>query len=214
MKLSGFSIDEILAKESSHRSKNETHLPAVIYTPHGYRLPPYCFSTYRRRCMSPYSTKSNTSPAPADDIDDDKVTRRPRTSITSCQREFLEEEFQKERYPTLVYIDTLSRRINLPQYVIKVWFQNRRAKYRKEGHRRKPKNDNANLDENITIDLTKDILSLPWNKNELTDQPTVKPCSQQYYHWSNSYSDEISPNDATEKCSCFQCREGTCYAKY
>lgn len=86
-----------------------------------YRLPPYCFSTYRRRCMSPYSTSSNTSPAPADDIDDDKVTRRPRTSITSCQREFLEGEFQKERYPTLVYIDKLSRRINLPQYVIKVW---------------------------------------------------------------------------------------------
>jgi len=69
--------------------------------------------------------------------EEDKMARRPRTSITLCQRERLEEEFQKERYPTLAYIDKLSRRVHLPQYVIKVWFQNRRAKYRKEGHKHK-----------------------------------------------------------------------------
>ena len=52
--------------------------------------------------------------------EDEKLTRRPRTSITLCQRERLEEEFLKERYPTLAYIDKLSRRVHLPQYVIKV----------------------------------------------------------------------------------------------
>ena len=52
--------------------------------------------------------------------EEDKMVRRPRTSITICQREHLEDEFQKERYPTLAYIDKLSRRVHLPQYVIKV----------------------------------------------------------------------------------------------
>ena len=52
--------------------------------------------------------------------EEDKMVRRPRTSITICQREHLEAEFQKERYPTLAYIDKMSRRVHLPQYVIKV----------------------------------------------------------------------------------------------
>lgn len=88
-------------------------------------------SLYRCTCdshqqqTSPPSSKSNGSVTSSPDgdssgSDDDKITRRPRTSITMCQRDHLEREFQKERYPTLAYIDKLSHRVHLPQYVIKV----------------------------------------------------------------------------------------------
>lgn len=67
-----------------------------------------------------HSAISPSGSAHSDDLDVDKLSRRPRTSITVCQREFLETEFQKERYPTLAYIDKLSRKVHLQQYVIKV----------------------------------------------------------------------------------------------
>ena len=75
---------------------------------------------YYRNSVSPHAINHRHSYSPPSNYGDDKVSRRPRTSITLYQRDLLEHEFQKERYPTLVYIDKLSRKIHLPQYVIKV----------------------------------------------------------------------------------------------
>ena len=75
---------------------------------------------YYRHSVSPHAIHHRHSYSPPNNYENDKVSRRPRTSITLYQRDLLEHEFQKERYPTLVYIDKLSRKIQLPQYVIKV----------------------------------------------------------------------------------------------
>ena len=85
------------------------------YRPRSYSPPHRCF-----RSQSPPRAAISPNSAHSDDLDIDKLSRRPRTSITVCQREFLEGEFQKERYPTLAYIDKLSRKVHLQQYVIKV----------------------------------------------------------------------------------------------
>ncbi|XP_065067865.1 homeobox protein orthopedia B-like isoform X2 [Rhopilema esculentum] len=80
---------------------------------------------------------------------DSSIHRRARTTITTWQRSELERQFTKHRYPTFEKVEHLSEQLGLPQYVIKVWFQNRRAKFRKETRRR-----SSSLKLHRTIPLT------------------------------------------------------------
>nr|QCF59211.1 homeobox transcription factor Rx1 [Hydra vulgaris] len=149
----GFTIDEILRSSNDIESKT----PGVFY--HVERTEASNELKFCRESPNSFCSLSSI------EMEEDKCGRRPRTSITLCQRDFLECEFQKERYPTLLYINKLSSKINLSQYVIKVWFQNRRAKYRKEGHKRKP---TINIDytdsaKNVRISSTNCVRKLRQN---------------------------------------------------
>ncbi|KFM02956.1 Paired box protein Pax-4, partial [Aptenodytes forsteri] len=57
---------------------------------------------------------------------------RSRTVFSSQQSEALEKEFQRGQYPDTVTRERLAAATQLPDATIRVWFSNRRAKWRRE----------------------------------------------------------------------------------
>lgn len=68
---------------------------------------------------------SDRQPAP-------DLKKRPRTAFTNEQIKVLESEFQKSKYLSVVRRMELSKSLSLTETQIKIWFQNRRTKWKRK----------------------------------------------------------------------------------
>ncbi|VDL69944.1 unnamed protein product [Nippostrongylus brasiliensis] len=65
------------------------------------------------------------------------LKRRFRTNFTEAQSLLLEEAFQESHYPDHIAKRDMAEKLDIPEDRITVWFQNRRAKWRRKEMREK-----------------------------------------------------------------------------
>ncbi|EFO89435.1 hypothetical protein CRE_19959 [Caenorhabditis remanei] len=122
----------------------------------------------------------------------EKMQRRQRTAFTTKQLDVLIESYHASRYPKEPTLKSLESKTSLPKDQIKVWFQNRRAKSRREEIERVLKDTTSSLSllSEVRTETSSNVLSVNSLSHKNCDGSTGKISSsfQLNHNFGSPYS--------------------------
>ncbi|CAF1252545.1 unnamed protein product [Adineta ricciae] len=138
----------------------------------------------RKDVVSPSTSESDSKTKSSNE--NNKRPRRLRTHFTSSQLQHLEMTFTYNIYPDVNFREEIAAQTELTEAKVKVWFKNRRAKFRKK---HKGNNGSSSLPLPLPPPLPTSTQSLPssagleWREGPTSDYSTPQINYPQYHPW-------------------------------